>query len=1011
MASSMKLMRHCKILDPKNFAVIAEIMRESATAHPRVHCAWKYVIDTVFSQSTPTDAHHPIQRFWRIVIDESLFSSTHTKKFLGFRLFEMVLMKLVDAQMPASFVFTPQFIGCLLDNASTTDNNLHKAAQHAISMLLQLSETNKDVALQFVAAIGGKSSSSSLQDVRKFVKNKAILDKFLAAGLGGEGDETIAQVCSHVDWIIASFTIYDVTPSEDTTEESVEDVQKTIDTHRRWCADQLLSLVKNDRIAKHDSWLQKVVQFFIFHSFYVVESSEAVIKHELLAQMTMCTPKLSNSLQNVMRQKTWSLITELVLRRKDYSTTDWLSKAVEFHVQLVNIIQAGTKTSKKKSKSLVDAGFVAICSEWSSDITETVRATETQIQQFTTSTEDPKKQKKVAVFRQLLCLVYFQAVVSLDDEEVGELASVLDEVLQCFTEWSKPDWSEQSLNPVSVLTDVLVSLLAKQQAPIDTADEQVVKSSGASSIRLTRHIVENVFRTLCTDIDNIGMNALFKVIDPVVAAQSGDFEMVDDNESDDAESDSDFEMEEEEVDTAEADAKMNEAIKEALGKAAVGDESEDDSDLLNDDQMFELGFDSKLAEIFRNRKIEKNQRRDVVQFVSDFKFRVLDLMEIMARQLQTSQDSENAKRISELALSMSLALIRSSIVHANPSAASSDKKQAKNDDDEDFAAAFAQQVATSVIELSTEQRTMMVSKMSATIKNRLCKVQLKSVEAADLERQLDTVVQIICGEYVIDGVSFPAPSKEVLPPVVEIALWLIRAILSSSPSMATVSKIKSLMRTKLIPLHISKSGKAHLPASFFVDFARRNVATTTKSLWETLGQTLVDILINRHLEDTPVNSYQQFQIWHILSSVVKVSDASDSWWESNVLFPLAKLSQLTLKNLAATDVNFKAPRVKEILAVIGDILRKVKKNNIVEFEKNFVVLDLPKLLDAVMAVPAWSSAGAIQNMCRQMTLLFEVKEKSATVEVTDVPVVKVAKQKRTAGEDKQFKKKVKVAKA
>lgn len=110
-------------------------------------------------------------------------------------------------------------------------------------------------------------------------------------------------------------------------------------------------------------------------------------------------------------------------------------------------------------------------------------------------------------------------------------------------------------------------------------------------------------------------------------------ESSDEDESDDDE-DEDLDLEVDE----ELRAKILEALKESGVEEEEGDEDEDaeedEDELLDDDQMMQL--DDKLAEIFKERKSASKSAKEAAQATHDAQLKVIDLLEIFAKQQSTS---------------------------------------------------------------------------------------------------------------------------------------------------------------------------------------------------------------------------------------------------------------------------------------------------------------------------------------------------------------------------------------
>lgn len=114
---------------------------------------------------------------------------------------------------------------------------------------------------------------------------------------------------------------------------------------------------------------------------------------------------------------------------------------------------------------------------------------------------------------------------------------------------------------------------------------------------------------------------------------------MDEEASDDSDDEEDEDDEEGDLDL-EVDEELRAKILEALKESGVdededsGDDADDgdeeEEELLNDDQMMEL--DDKLAEIFRQRKSASKSAKDAAEASHNAQLKVLDLLEIFAKQ-------------------------------------------------------------------------------------------------------------------------------------------------------------------------------------------------------------------------------------------------------------------------------------------------------------------------------------------------------------------------------------------
>ncbi len=62
---------------------------------------------------------------------DSLFSSSHERRYLGFKLLESLLPSLTVGEV--AITLSPNLLSCLLNNSAAKDNYLHLAAKHLVS--------------------------------------------------------------------------------------------------------------------------------------------------------------------------------------------------------------------------------------------------------------------------------------------------------------------------------------------------------------------------------------------------------------------------------------------------------------------------------------------------------------------------------------------------------------------------------------------------------------------------------------------------------------------------------------------------------------------------------------------------------------------------------------------------------------------------------------------------------------------------------------------------------------
>ena len=197
---------------------------------------------------------------------------------------------------------------------------------------------------------------------------------------------------------------------------------------------------------------------------------------------------------------------------------------------------------------------------------------------------------------------------------------------------SKKD-GEDEPEAIDVLTDILLSLLAQPSA-------------------LLRDVVEHTFKAVSGQVSKEGIQDMLRIIaGPEVGEDAGEGEGdgededvlmedddsdVDDDDDDDEESDDDDDDEEsdDEEDYGEANdaeiAAMRAAASKIVGTAAEdSDDSDSESEGMDDAAMFRI--DKLLAEAFKSRQQDLMRKKNLKRATRDFKFRVISLFQLYAK--------------------------------------------------------------------------------------------------------------------------------------------------------------------------------------------------------------------------------------------------------------------------------------------------------------------------------------------------------------------------------------------
>jgi hypothetical protein len=778
--------------------------------------------------------------------------------------------------------------------------------------MLKIAETNRKVALQFVAALGGPSGDRSLQRMRNLPSNKKILDELLSVGLSSS-DGNDEAVLEHVEWLIQSSCqqLSDSTANSSNDQNEEETKLSPTESYRQWCLDQFLVLIKSDKVAKTSTWIAKVFRFLIVHAFY---STGSPIQDSQFPELGVeCRPAFTSPTVDAFRRCFWAFLTEVSLRTTDGKDQKWLVQAAMMIKDLDSKTKAGVPLKKKKNKVTPSSSLKSIRVEWDSEIMESVDNVFALL-------ADLEKQDTGDVliyrFQALLALVCLQIGTSLDEEEVGELAGSIDELIQCYSHMRQA--SNEKLSPYSVLVDLMVSMLSKESNATKNEPLSIngftlrVCNSTALSMRLTRHILPLLFREFCTSLDDEGVAILCRVIDPFMAARTGEDVMLEDVVEDHHHHDVDSDAEMSDIEPV--DPELSSKIREAL---QVHEEVDED-DNLNDEQMLAMGFDAKIAEIFRNREIEKKQQTYGALLVVNFKFRVLELIDTYAKQLQQANGQEDA---SQRAFDLAVILLRSALVYSDPSKLIDSLRKLKSRTEEQNN--LLQHVNTGVMDLSTEHRQSLLNKILAVIRNHLVKVPYKDKSIDDLDCKFKRLLVLAENTTELEGVTLPWIRKECWPAFSEMLYSLVRNNIQHFSDADIVPVLSNVWSGTLLPLLLTRS--SHVPYSVLTAYIQKRIMST-QMYWKTFGADLVDCLVKKQKGETVLTGFHQHELWQLLGLLLKQNRSVDDWFVEQVLPRFMKLIQSTLADACREDLEPRKPaRMKVILCVIGELLRKTKK--------------------------------------------------------------------------------------
>ncbi|KAI8329969.1 DNA polymerase phi-domain-containing protein [Chlamydoabsidia padenii] len=643
------------VFDRANLQHMATIVREVPVGNnesqvdwtPQLHSVW----DRLFSQllTNNNNKNASFHEFWTIVVDGNLFhqQASHGRKYWGFQVVNKVLPQLSTDQMP--LIFTENFMRTFINNLSSSVRFLNKAARQTATTIQQVAEQNKQVGFAVVSQLIGKYGDRQFD---RITRTKTVEN--LLATMDSQG------IHQYLTYLARLFCV-----------QSGE--ERTVEMQREWALNQMLLLVTNPKTPKEESWINAVIQFILVHTFYNVKpssnnkksskkssKSSATTTDYLATFVEPPTPALTETSRQLCKTKFQSLVLalskmaptkkaetgHLKTRRWNGFTNDgrlWADVIYEHYQQL----------GKKSNLVLIHSTTDDDDDDQKANLTKVKVSTLKVINELKTlvKQEDDANYHVAYGFE----ILFFHVLLhSLVDKEEG--AGLLGDLLNCYdklqeqqqqqqqqiksnkkkTNNKKSEETDGEPEPIEVIVDILLSFLTSASPMLKGITEHVFE---LFSPLVTKQVMENLINIITTNENNAGGDELFgdddneddEMDDDDVEQLDGDDDEEDDDEEDDDDDDDVMEIDQED---GTVDEELRQKIEEAMRAQGILGGDSDEEELLGDDAM--EAFDEKLAEIFKQKKIEKQNKKTMQESVVHFKNNVMDFLNIFARKNPTS---------------------------------------------------------------------------------------------------------------------------------------------------------------------------------------------------------------------------------------------------------------------------------------------------------------------------------------------------------------------------------------
>ncbi|KAA8907472.1 DNA polymerase phi-domain-containing protein [Sphaerosporella brunnea] len=607
-----------------NLVTLARVLKESGAKeegaktkgswNPKLGFVWESLLNVYFSDDevwkAVKEGKHPVapwSEFWRVVVDESLFSgsSSEERKFWGFLFFFKSLDR-VNAPEDLSIMFSKNLMRCMINQLADAERYLNKAAAKASRTLIAKAEASAWMAPVIFKQLVSNNGTPNFDNL---TKTKTV-DKVICSA----DEPGLVQIVGELQNVMLN----PLASSPD-----VEDPTKAAEVRRQWAADQLLSAIRSGKTVKAESWLKKVIELFTTFGYF-----------EVVDKKRKPAIPVSTTSQGMFRARLMSCLTHLISLKEGGGNNDsWPFMAIRTIAGLTE-----KKNSYKFAIELDDA------------ISEALDKANKSVAKLRKKRATNPDDAQLLSFELLYSLIILQVYNGESDalSVLEDLQSIQEKILKSEKKSKKSKAADEDegmgMDPSEVLVDILLSFLSKPSM-------------------LLKRLAQTVFTSFCGSITRAGLERCFEVLETKegLDGQASLFDNEDDEEEvgedededgldsdvemisnpDDEEEDSDIEIlsasedendsDAEAADRNEEEARKLEAALQTVLSAPAGEDSDSDADL-DDDAMLEL--DEKISQIFAKRKQaanKKSQKKEAKELIVNFKTKILELLEIFAK--------------------------------------------------------------------------------------------------------------------------------------------------------------------------------------------------------------------------------------------------------------------------------------------------------------------------------------------------------------------------------------------
>ena len=654
---------------------VRDALAASSRAHPQTHTVWVLLMDAARTHAIPG----ALEALWETQVERGLMTSgSHQRRFLGFRLFASLLARADAALVPA--LFSDGFSRCLLNNLAKKDNYLHATADDCLAHVLKHAkarDTPPDVRLAVAAALQrlGPHRLDASGDKKNAVRE-------LLGGLTGDDASEHARELMR---IFARAPEADGAEAAEPVPLGDGDAPSAAARNKRrlWALEQAVGLWP--RLPRETQ--RELLEFLVAHAYYREE--DAGVSEKPFAKKKGEKKKEASVLLRVGVAPLAAPVDGLREACAVRASALLAANVKARRAAAVAAAKAAAEPKEKQERAPADpppdllAAAAALCRELGApgsgaalvdDMPEECAAVRASL--FSALDTLAALEAKAAKARKedagdaspaLAVAPLLRALAVLQVSDWREFTPAIEDLPRCVDDLLAPPKAKAKAKkkknapnaedadpkdpkdpePMDVLVDILLSLLAQPSALLRDVVEHVFKSvSGSVSEASVRDMLRVV---LAPDADSRNAAAGDGGSDDEAPLEDEDDGEEEEDEDEDEEAGSDDDDDDESDDESDDDAESDEdadsdsddgpvdetraaAIAAALAKSGANidsDEEEDPAEDMDDEAMFSI--DALLGQAFKSRRNDIKRKKSMVRATRDFKFRVLALLELYAR--------------------------------------------------------------------------------------------------------------------------------------------------------------------------------------------------------------------------------------------------------------------------------------------------------------------------------------------------------------------------------------------